>query len=117
MFRGIHGVYLFLQIEGKRAYELARKGEEVELKSKTLVIDELELLECDLPVIKIRVVCSKGTYIRASPFQANQMSAGIQGLPDITSQRTNIGTLDMCMSPEEIDDFLEQNVVKIEEEK
>mgnify|MGYP000314439458 FL=1 len=40
------------KIEGKRAYELARKGEEVELKSKTLVIDELELLECDLPVIK-----------------------------------------------------------------
>lgn len=58
-------VFSACKVEGKRAYELARKGEEVELKSKTLVIDELELLECDLPVIKIRVVCSKGTYIRA----------------------------------------------------
>ncbi|MCS2303061.1 hypothetical protein NXX23_12385 [Bacteroides ovatus] len=46
-----------------------RKGEEVELKAKQLVIDEIELLECRLddpePMIQIRVVCSKGTYIRA----------------------------------------------------
>ena len=46
-----------------RAYDLARKGEDVELKAKTLIIDEIELLECNLPEIKIRVVCSKGTYI------------------------------------------------------
>ena len=36
------------KVDGKRAYDLARKGEEVELKAKTLVIDEIELLECDL---------------------------------------------------------------------
>ena len=53
------------KIDGKRAYDLARKGDEVELKPKILVIDEIELLECNLPEIKIRVVCSKGTYIRA----------------------------------------------------
>lgn len=53
------------KIDGERAYELARAGKEVELKPKTLVIDEIELLECNLPEIKIRVVCSKGTYIRA----------------------------------------------------
>ena len=52
-------------VNGKRAYDLARKGEEVELKPKLLVIDEIELLECNLPEIKVRVVCSKGTYIRA----------------------------------------------------
>ena len=58
-------VFSACKIEGKRAYELARNGEEVPLKAKTLVIDEIELLSCELPVIKIRVVCSKGTYIRA----------------------------------------------------
>ena len=58
-------VFSACKVEGKRAYELARKGEEVNLKSKTLVIDEIELLEYALPIIKIRVVCSKGTYIRA----------------------------------------------------
>ena len=56
-------------VNGKRAYDLARKGEEVELKPKLLVIDEIELLDDGLdiaePWIKVRVVCSKGTYIRA----------------------------------------------------
>ena len=110
-------VFSACKIEGKRAYELARKGEEVELKSKTLVIDELELLECDLPVIKIRVVCSKGTYIRALARDIGK--ALNSGAHLIGLERTRIGevTLDMCMSPEEIDDFLEKNVVKIEEEK
>ena len=40
------------KIDGERAYDLARKGEEVNLKPKTLVIDEIELLECNLPEIK-----------------------------------------------------------------
>ena len=53
------------KVDGKRAYEMARKGKDVELKPKTLIIDEIELLDCSLPDITIRVVCSKGTYIRA----------------------------------------------------
>ena len=54
-------VFSACTVDGKRAYDLARKGEDVELKAKTLIIDEIELLECNLPEIKIRVVCSKGT--------------------------------------------------------
>jgi len=53
------------KVDGKRAYEIARKGEEVILKPKILVIDEIELIDYQLPIIQIRVVCSKGTYIRA----------------------------------------------------
>lgn len=53
------------KIDGKRAYKMARKGKEVELKAKILVIDEIELLEYSQQSIVIRVVCSKGTYIRA----------------------------------------------------
>lgn len=60
-------VFSAVQINGKRAYEYARKGEEVELKPKLLVIDEIEVLEFDQTqmLLTIRVVCSKGTYIRA----------------------------------------------------
>lgn len=56
-----------VQINGKRAYQLARKGESVELKPKLLVIDEIEVLSFDQETMQltIRVVCSKGTYIRA----------------------------------------------------
>lgn len=57
--------YSAIKINGKRAYEYARKGDEVELKPKTLVIDEIELLDYKMPEIVVRVVCSKGTYIRA----------------------------------------------------
>ena len=56
-----------VKVDGKRAYELARKGAEVELKPKLLVIDEIEVMSFDPETMQlvIRVVCSKGTYIRA----------------------------------------------------
>lgn len=101
-------VFSACKVDGKRAYELARKGEEVELKSKTLMIDEMELMECNLPVIKIRVVCSKGTYIRAL---ARDIGAALHsGAHLIGLERTRIGdvTLEKCMNPEDIDTFLEE---------
>ena len=58
-------VYSAVKVDGKRAYDYARDGQEVELKAKLLVIDEIEVLDFGLPFLKIRVVCSKGTYIRA----------------------------------------------------
>lgn len=67
MIEQVPPVFSACKVNGSRAYDLARKGEEVELKAKTLVIDELELLRCELPEIVIRVVCSKGTYIRRWP--------------------------------------------------
>ena len=96
------------KINGKRAYKIARKGNEVSLKAKTLVIDEIELLEYALPVITIRIVCSKGTYIRAL---ARDIGIALDsGAHLIALERTRIGqvTLDMCMSPEIMDDFLKK---------
>lgn len=110
-------VYSACKVDGKRAYEFARAGQEVELKSKTLVIDELEILECDLPVLKIRIVCSKGTYIRAL---ARDIGLALNsGAHLIGLVRTRIGdvTLDKCMNPEDIDAFLEQHIPTEEERK
>jgi len=95
------------KIDGKRAYELARAGEEAPLKAKTLIIDEIELIDYQMPVIKIRVVCSKGTYIRALARdigQALKSGAHLTGLV-----RTRIGdvTLADCISPEDIDALLD----------
>ena len=60
-------VYSACNIDGKRAYKIARTGEKVELKAKTLRIDEIELTSFDPEKMQmsIRVVCGKGTYIRA----------------------------------------------------
>src|SRR5574344_1345301 len=100
-------VFSACKVAGKRAYEMARNGEEVELKSKTLVIDEIELLEYNMPIIKIRVVCSKGTYIRALARDigvALQSGAHLVGL-----RRTRVGdiTLDKCMSFEDFKSMID----------
>lgn len=110
-------VFSACKVDGKRAYEFARKGEEVALRSKTLVIDEIELLDYELPVITIRVVCSKGTYIRAL---ARDIGVALRsGAHLIGLERTRVGevTLDKCLSPEDIDAFLEAHVEDIIEEK
>lgn len=103
-------VFSACKVQGKRAYEMAREGKEVELKAKTLVIDEMELLACELPLIKIRVVCSKGTYIRAL---ARDIGKALGSGAHLTAlERTRVGevTLDRCLSPDEIDDFLDRNI-------
>lgn len=94
-----------VKIDGKRAYQYARQGQEVDIKPKTLVIDEIELLDCHLPAITIRVVCSKGTYIRAL---ARDIGVALQSGAHLTAlQRTRIGeiTLDKCL---DYDQFVEQ---------
>lgn len=58
-------VFSAVKIDGKRAYKFARKGEAPELDAKPLHIKELELLDFDGETIRLRIVCSKGTYIRA----------------------------------------------------
>lgn len=58
-------VFSAVKIDGKRAYEHARKGNDPELKAKAIVIKSIELISLDMPEMIIRVVCGKGTYIRA----------------------------------------------------
>ncbi|MCD8032550.1 MAG: tRNA pseudouridine(55) synthase TruB [Bacteroides sp.] len=94
-------------VNGTRAYDLARKGKEVELKPKLLVIDEIELLQCHLPEIRIRVVCSKGTYIRALARdigEALESGAHLTGLI-----RTRVGEirLEDCMDPDDFPTWLD----------
>lgn len=58
-------IFSAVKVAGSRAYQLARRGEGVELQAKEVRIDRIELLEYSLPFIQIRVECGKGTYIRA----------------------------------------------------
>ena len=100
-------LYSAVKVDGKRAYEFARKNEDIELKSKLLVIDSIELLSYNLPDIKIRVVCSKGTYIRALARdigEALKSGAHLTGLI-----RTQVGevTLDKCLSMSQFEVIIE----------
>ncbi len=97
-------VFSAVKIDGKRAYEYARNGEEVEIKAKELVIDDIELLAYDLPTIKIRVVCSKGTYIRALARDIGEVLHCGAHLTALVRTRIGDFTLDKCLS---VDDFKE----------
>ena len=95
------------KVEGVRAYELARKGSDVELKAKELVIDEIELLEFSPIEIKIRVVCSKGTYIRALARDIGRALDSGAHLSGLIRTRIADVTLDRCYHVDQIAELAE----------
>lgn len=102
--------YSACKVEGKRAYELKRGGEEVQLKAKTLRIDEIELTDFDSQrmQITIRVVCSKGTYIRAL---ARDIGVALDSGAYLTAlRRIRVGqyTIDDCITLDCFAQWLEQ---------
>ena len=103
------------KVDGKRAYDLARKGEEVQLKPKLLVIDEIELLSCDLPIIVIRVVCSKGTYIRALARDIGEALQSGGHLTGLIRSRVGDVTLEQCIDPEHFLEWLDKQEIITEE--
>ncbi|MFA6589800.1 MAG: tRNA pseudouridine(55) synthase TruB [Bacteroidales bacterium] len=110
------------KVQGKRAYEMARKGEHIELESKLLVIDELELLEHNLdnerkdvhegPFIKIRVVCSKGTYIRALARDIGRALGSGAHLTALTRTRIGDVRLEDCRFVEEFKKELQEQLIQ-----
>lgn len=83
-------VFSALKKDGKRLYEYARNGEEVEIPFRTVSISEFEIMKIDLPKIHFRVVCSKGTYIRSL---ANDFGKALNNGAHLSAlRRTRIGT-------------------------
>ncbi|WP_455513593.1 tRNA pseudouridine(55) synthase TruB [Porphyromonas sp.] len=104
-----------VKVDGRRAYDLARKGRDFELKAKPIVIDELELLECKLPDLKVRVLCSKGTYIRALARDIGQALGSGGYLTDLRRTRVGDYSIDQCITLEELEHFLHEQVMTLEE--
>lgn len=101
--------YSACKVDGKRAYDLARQGKDVELKPKVLVIDEIELQDFnpDSMQATIRVVCSKGTYIRAL---ARDIGLALESGAHLTAlRRTRIGDykVEDCHTLETFQQWLE----------
>lgn len=100
--------YSACKVDGHRAYDLARKGKDVELKPKILVIDEIELqnFDADQMQMTIRVVCSKGTYIRALARDIGQALGSGAHLTAL--RRTRIGQyrVEDCMKIEDFPSLL-----------
>ena len=106
------------KVDGHRAYDLARKGKDVQLKAKILVIDEIELQDFNPETMQmtIRVVCSKGTYIRAL---ARDIGEALQsGAHLIALRRTRVGDIRVedCMDVEDFSRWLENQEIEKETE-
>jgi tRNA pseudouridine55 synthase len=102
-------VFSAIKKDGKRLYEHARAGEEVEIASRKTTIHEFEITRIELPEIDFRVVCSKGTYIRSLAFdfgRALNSGAYLSAL-----RRTKIGDYDVAdgVTPEEFEKSLSEN--------
>lgn len=104
------------KIDGHRAYKMARKGEDVNLKAKTLVIDEIELLSYSQEKISVRIVCSKGTYIRAL---ARDIGEALGTGAHLTAlRRTRVGNVKIedCVSVDDATKMLEEVEIEIPQE-
>ena len=96
-------IYSAKNINGKRAYDYARKGEEIELKANKITISELELIEYKMPLIKIRIVCSKGTYIRSLAYDIGKRLESGAHLTRLIRTRIGSYTLDSSLTIEEFE--------------
>ncbi len=89
-------VFSAVKVNGKRAYKFARSGKEVNLKPKALQIDTIEILSFEPPLLTIRIVCSKGTYIRAL---ARDIGVALNsGATLVNLKRTRVGDYDMSQA-------------------
>jgi tRNA pseudouridine55 synthase len=111
--------YSACNIDGHRAYKMARRGEKVELKPKTLQIDELELTHFDAKTMQmsIRVVCGKGTYIRALARDIGEALGSGAFLTALCRTRVGDIRIEDCLTLEEFPDWMEKVMEENEENK
>ena len=98
-------LYSAKKIDGVRAYDIARAGEEVALRQALINIYGMELLECELPRIRVRVRCSKGTYIRSLAREIGEELRSGAHLESLRRTRSGGFTLATAW---QLDDFLEK---------
>lgn len=105
-------VFSAVKVDGKRAYNLARKGKDIELKPKALKIDDIELMEFEGNRLVLRIVCSKGTYIRALARDIGRAlgsGAHLTGL-----RRTRVGDITIldCVSIDKVLEIIKEGPIE-----
>ena len=111
--------YSACKVDGKRAYKLMRKGNDVQLKPKMLRIDEIELLRYDdeRKTLRIRVVCGKGTYIRALARDIGLALGSGAFLTDLRRTRVGEVTVEQCFTLEQVPAWLDSLQIENENNK
>ena len=104
-------MYSACKVNGRRLYELAREGKEVERKARRITIYELEILGMELPNVTIRVLCSKGTYIRTLCHDIGQKLGCGAAMQSLLRTRVERFTLADARRLDEIKEFWEKDEI------
>ena len=104
-------MYSACKVNGRRLYELAREGKEVERKARRITIYELEILGMELPKVTIRVLCSKGTYIRTLCHDIGQKLGCGAAMQSLLRTRVERFTLADARRLDEIKEFWEKDEI------
>ena len=106
--------YSACKINGNRAYELKRKGKDVELTLKNIHIDSIELTDFDEETMRmgIRVNCGKGTYIRALARDIGRALGSGAYLTTLCRTRVGEFTIDRCLDLDEVEEWLENQEIE-----
>lgn len=102
-YKQVPPMYSALKVDGKRLYELARQGKEVERKARPVIIHRIEIGKMELPRITLRVSCSKGTYIRTLCHDIGQ-ALGCGGVMEhLKRTRSGEFTLDTAITLKQLE--------------
>ena len=97
-------IYSAIKVDGKRAYAMARRGESVELQARPISIRSIEILQYEWPLLTIRVVCGKGTYIRSLGRDIGEIM-GVGGvLTELRRTRVGRFAIDEAVTLDELPD-------------
>ena len=118
-YEQIPPMYSALKVNGKRLYELARAGKEVERKGRPVEIHSIEILSVSLPEITFRVACSKGTYIRTLCHDIGQKLGCGGTMKSLKRTRVGIFTIDGAQKLSQLEELaaqgrLEEKVIPVE---
>ena len=111
-------IYSAIKVNGKKLYEYARKGQEVEIKPRKITIYYIQLLKIDKEnkEIEFEVSCSKGTYIRSLCEDIAKKLGTVGYMKELQRTRVGIFKIDQAISVEELDEnTIQENIITIEE--
>lgn len=101
-------MYSALKVNGKKLYELARQGKEIERAARPVTIKEIEILSIDMPFVKIRVECSKGTYIRTLCHDIGEKAGCGAAMETLVRTRVGRFTLEEAVTLSEIETMVQE---------
>ena len=104
-------MYSALKVNGKKLYELARAGVEVERKPRRVRIEEIEIRSVNLPLVELRVVCSKGTYIRTLCHDIGAQLGCGGAMESLTRSRVGIFRVEDALTLDELERLRDENKI------